>query len=77
MSNCTRYRLDEATQSVYLDVNERGTEAAAVTALSVAVVTSAPPPPIPFFVDRPFLFAIRDEKMGVFLFMGLIADPKQ
>ena len=65
-------------QHVYLDVDERGTEAAAVTTVSVeAVVTSAPPPPIPFYVDRPFLFAIRDERTGAFLFMGLVVHPRQ
>jgi serpin B len=75
---CTRYRLHEAMQHVYLDVDERGTEAAAVTTVSVeAVVTSAPPPPIPFYVDRPFLFAIRDERTGAFLFMGLVVHPRQ
>ena len=58
------------------DVDEKGTEAAAVTALAFEVViTSAGPPPIKFFVDRPFLFAVRDEKTGTLLFVGLIASP--
>jgi serpin B len=75
---CVRYRVSEARQNVYLDVDERGTEAAAVTALSFALQpTSVAPPPIEFVVDRPFLFAIRDERTGVLLFIGYVASPKE
>jgi serpin B len=74
--DCARYVIDEATQHVYLEVDERGTEAAAVTTLALAVVTSVPPPPIPFFIDRPFLLALRDEKTGTFLFMAYVGDPR-
>ncbi len=75
---CTRFRISEAAQHVYLDVDEKGTEATAVTALAFEVVfTSAGPPPIKFFVDRPFLFALRDEKTGTLLFVGFIAGPRQ
>ncbi len=75
---CTRFRISEAAQHVYLDVDEKGTEAAAVTAFGFEVViTSAGPPPIQFFVDRPFLFALRDEKTGTLLFVGFIAGPRQ
>jgi len=78
VSACTRYRISEAAQNVYLDVDEKGTKAAAVTAFAFEVgVTSVPPPPIQFFVDRPFLFALRDEKTGTMLFVGLIAGPRE
>ncbi|MCH5188790.1 MAG: serpin family protein [Oscillospiraceae bacterium] len=53
----------------YIDVNEKGTEAAAVT--SLFVTGSAPPPePIEFKADRPFSFAVRDNTTGEILFMG-------
>jgi hypothetical protein len=75
---CTRVRINEATQNAFIDVNEEGTEAAAVTVLAFeVVVTSAGPPPIPFVVDRPFFFAIRDERTGTLLFNGYVADPKR
>jgi len=46
---CTRYRISEAAQHVFLDVDETGTEAAAVTAFGFEMVsTSAGPPPIGF-----------------------------
>ena len=75
---CTRVRIDEATQDAFIDVNEEGTEAAAVTVLSFGtVVLSGPLPPIPFVVDRPFFFAIRDERTGTLLFTGYVTDPKR
>ncbi len=52
----------------FVDVNEEGTEAAAVTNVGVGV-TSLPPC---LCVDRPFLFAIRERFSGTILFMGKI-----
>ncbi|HEU5174030.1 MAG TPA: serpin family protein [Gemmatimonadaceae bacterium] len=75
---CTRIRISKATQDVFLDVDEEGTEAAAVTTLAFElVVTSLPPEPQQFFVDRPFLFALRDEMTGTLLFVGYVADPRE
>ncbi|WP_422658052.1 serpin family protein [Paenibacillus sp. EC2-1] len=60
---------------VVVDVNEEGTEAAAVT--SIAMPTGAPEPtkPVVMTVDRPFFFAIEDRDTGAFLFMGSIMNP--
>jgi serpin B len=58
-------------QNTFVEVNEEGTEAAAVTSVGVGV-TSAPPT---FVVDRPFLFAIRERLSGTILFLGTIGDP--
>lgn len=57
----------------FLEVNEEGTEAAAVTAVEVGV-TSVPVEPevIPFIVNKPFLFVIHERSTGAILFMGLI-----
>ncbi|HEX2680086.1 MAG TPA: serpin family protein [Candidatus Dormibacteraeota bacterium] len=69
---------DDPTRFDFLDVNEEGTKAAAITAVGFeVVVTSVPPLPTKFFVDRPFLFALRDEKTGTFLFVAYIAGPGQ
>ena len=60
----------KAIQDAYVNVNEEGTEAAAVTAL--VMDESAPPT---FIADRPFLFFIQDDESGTILFMGKIVDP--
>ena len=52
-------------QKAFVDVNESGTEAAAVT--NVALAASTPPS---LDVDRPFIFVIRDRFSGTILFMG-------
>nr|MBA2571982.1 serpin family protein [Gemmatimonadota bacterium] len=57
-------------QKTYVDVNEEGTEAAAVT--KVVMAESAPPT---MRVDRPFIFAIRERFSGTLLFIGKIAAP--
>lgn len=57
-----------------IDVDEEGTEAAAATGV-IMRVTSAPPPPSPMNVDRPFLFALRDMETGAILFLGRVVEP--
>ena len=59
-------------QDVDLQVDEVGTVAAAVTSVGIRV-TSAP---MPFTVDRPFLFAIRERASGAILFVGRVLDPR-
>ena len=66
--------IGEVLHKTFVEVNEEGTEAAAVTSVGV-VATSVPPPPIPFTIDRPFFFAIRDNQTKTVLFMGAIVDP--
>ncbi|WP_215229146.1 serpin family protein [Erythrobacter sp. 3-20A1M] len=61
-----------------LQVFEKGTRAAAVTVLSVIVVTGPrrePPKPEKFIVDRPFAFVVRDLETDTVLFVGRIANP--
>jgi serine protease inhibitor len=66
--------VSEAKQKVFIEVNEEGTEAAAVTGIEVRT-TSAPPQPVSFVVDRPFLLAVRDDQTGALLFIGQVNDP--
>lgn len=58
-------------QNTFIDVNEEGTEAAAVTTIGVEVVSLGPQ----FVVDRPFVFAIRERTSGTLLFIGQVAQP--
>jgi serine protease inhibitor len=66
--------VTRARQQVFIEVNEEGTEAAAISSFG-ATVESVPEPPVPFIVDRPFLFAIRDDSSGALLFVGQVLDP--
>ena len=63
--------ITDVLHKTYVDVNEEGTEAAAVTAVVIGP-TSAPQP---LTVDRPFLFALRENLSGTILFMGVIRHP--
>ena len=69
-----RLYVDKASHDAYVGVDEKGTEAAAVTTVIVAV-EEARPSPVDFVADRPFLFAIHDGETGVILFMGRLSDP--
>lgn len=57
----------------FLEINEEGTEAAAVT--SVEFERTSVPVNIQMQIDRPFLFAIQDSHSGTILFIGKIVDP--
>ena len=70
--------IDQVIHKTFVDVNEAGTEAAAVTAITMvmgSVLATKPPPPFEMICDRPFFFAIRDDQTGVILFMGAIVEP--
>jgi serpin B len=66
--------ISAVLHQAYIDVNEQGTEAAAATAV-VMGPTGAPPHPIYFVADHPFLFFIRDNATGSILFFGQFANP--
>ncbi len=63
--------ITEVKHKTYVDVNEEGTVAAAVTSVGVGL-TSAPPS---IAIDRPFIFALRENLSGTILFMGVIRHP--
>ncbi len=67
--------IDEAIHKSFIEVNEEGTEAAAVTSIGI-VETSLPSIPV-FYADRPFLFAIRENKTGSILFVGKLMNPEE
>ena len=72
--------LSYVSHTAIVEVNEEGTEAATGTFVffedDLAEVTEEESiPPIPFIVDRPFFFAIRDNQTETVLFMGTVVDP--
>lgn len=68
-----RTRLDFVQHSVALEVDERGSRAAAVTVVG-AVPVSLPPS---YQFNRPFVFFIRERLSGTILFTGVVNDPRQ
>ncbi len=70
--------ISEVMHKTYIDVNEKGTEAAAATSVGMSA-TSAPQPEEMFemIVDRPFVFTIDDKESGETLFIGAIINPLQ
>jgi serine protease inhibitor len=66
--------ISKVVHQANISVDEKGTEAAAVTVVGMDV---SGPPPITCTVDakRPFLFAIRDHSTGAILFLGRVVDP--
>lgn len=65
--------IDKVIHQAYIEVNEKGTEAAAATGVSMRL--SAAMPGEVFRADHPFIFLIRDMDTGVILFMGRVTDP--
>jgi serine protease inhibitor len=60
-----------------VDVDERGTRAAAVTALIVGEVAFRLEDPFELRLDRPFLWAVEDRRSGTLLFLGIVTDPSR
>ena len=69
--------IGDVVHKTFVDVNEEGTEAAAVTSVEMVATTAVEfENPFEMIVDRPFFFAIRDWKTGLVLFMGSIVNPE-
>ncbi len=67
--------ISRVLHKTFIDVNEEGTEAAAVTAVEVSFTSVDPDQPVHFIANRPFLFAIRENSTGSILFMGRLSEP--
>jgi serine protease inhibitor len=65
--------ISEVKHKTFVEVNEEGTEAAAVTIISIKV-TSMPSTPT-MYINRPFIFAVRERKSGTIIFIGKIVNP--
>jgi serpin B len=68
--------ISAVRQQTFVEVNEEGTEAAAVTGVPQSKgIHTDPPKPFQMIVDRPFLFLIEDQVTRMILFMGVVFDP--
>jgi serine protease inhibitor len=76
ISKSEKLMISAVIHKAYVDVNEKGTEAAAATAV-VFAPTAIPPvrQKATFRADHPFVFAIRHNATGSILFLGRVVNP--
>lgn len=72
-----RLLISKIIHKTFVEVDEEGTEAAAVTAVEVSLTSAGPQQPqvTVMRVDRPFVFAIREHHSGTVLFVGKVLNP--
>ncbi len=77
ITEAERLLISAVAHKAYVDVDERGTEAAAATAITFRpTAVFRAPPPVTMTVDRPFLFAIIHTPTGLPLFVGQVSHPR-
>jgi serpin B len=67
--------LEAVEHAALVEVDEKGTVAAAATSLAISCAAHETPPPSAFHADHPFIFLIRDNHTGTILFLGRIMNP--
>jgi len=77
-------RVSRVIHKAVIEMNEEGSEAAAVTVVSdddmgYSMFDDYPPPPKPvnFVADHPFAFFIVEETSGAVVFAGHVLDPSE
>jgi len=68
-------KIDRVIHDAVIEVDEKGSEAAAATVVEVIEVSSMPPGPKVLALDRPFIFFIQEKHSGALLFMGKLGNP--
>ena len=66
--------LNDIIQKTYVNVDEEGTEADAVTAITVRLTAMRPEKSVAMKLDRPFVYAITDLESGIPFFIGVLAE---
>ena len=70
--------VSDILQKTFVEVNEEGVEAAAVTGISVITMKpNTPASPVQFYANRPFLYVIKEKSTGAILFIGRMDEPKE
>ena len=68
--------ISQVIHKTYIDVNETGTEAAAVTAIVFRSTSAGQDEKLRFTVDKPFVFAITEKDTDAILFIGEVQNPE-
>ena len=69
--------ISSVKHKTFIQTDEEGTEAAAVTSVTIteSTISIGTPPVITFRADHPFLFIIHEQTTGAILFMGKVTNP--
>jgi serpin B len=67
--------ISRVIHDALIEVDEKGSEAAAATVVEVGVTSVDPNQPRVFRLDKPFVFFIQDTYSGAVLFMGKLGNP--
>ncbi|MDH3713616.1 MAG: serpin family protein [Gammaproteobacteria bacterium] len=79
ITNKAPLMIGQVLHEAFINLDEKGTEAAAATALAMVLGEAEPeelPPVIEFHADHPFLFAIAEQANGALLFLGRVKNPQ-
>jgi serine protease inhibitor len=71
--------ISDVKHKTFIETNEEGTEAAAVTVVAVGTTSAGPDQPIPILmtIDRPFVYFIQEKSTGTVLFIGTVMNPNE
>lgn len=79
MTEQAQLHITEVIHKAFIEIDEKGTEAAAATAVIMAVTSTSShddrPLPKVFNADHPFLIYILDDQTQAILFMGRVMNP--
>ncbi len=75
MATAEKLFISQVIHQAYVKVDEKGTEAAAATAVGMGTTSIAPSKT--FRADHPFIFVIQEKETGNILFLGKVVDPTQ
>ena len=67
--------ISAVVHKAFVEVEEKGTEAAAATGVVMTRTAVVAAPPTVFRADHPFFFLIRDTRTGSILFLGRLVRP--
>jgi serpin B len=67
--------IDQVLHKTFISLDEKGTKAAAVTKVGVKLNSAGPEDQVFIILDRPFVFAIVDNKTKLPIFIGSLMDP--
>ncbi len=67
--------ISKVIHKTYIETNEEGSEAAAVTAVEVSNTSVGPDQPYFLAINRPFVYFIQEKSTGTILFIGTVLNP--